>query len=114
MSITFTTHVLNGTDGTHAAGVALRICAGDIVLAQGITNEGGRLQCEIPVDALPADGMILLHIDTEPFWRGRGVPRTGPQIVAGLTLRLIVPRIEGHHHVPVMLSPNAFSAWWSA
>lgn len=113
MSITFTTHVLNGTDGTHAAGVVLRLCAGDTILAEGVTNAGGRLQCEITVDSLPPDGKILLHIDTEAYWRDRGVPRSGPQIVAGFTVRLILPRSEGHHHVPVMLSPNAFSAWWS-
>ena len=114
MTITFTTHVLDGTDGTHADGVALRLCAGDTVLAEGVTNASGRLQCEITVDALPPDGTILLQIDTEPYWRGRGVPRSGPQIVEGVTIRLILPRIAGHHHVPVMLSPNAFSAWWSA
>ncbi|GGE28654.1 5-hydroxyisourate hydrolase [Gemmobacter megaterium] len=114
MSITFTTHALNGTDGTHAGGVALRLCAGDTILAEGVTNVGGRLQCEIALDAVPRDGLILLHIDTEPYWRGRGVPRTGPQIVSGVTIRLDLPRTSGHHHVPVMLSPNAFSAWWSA
>lgn len=114
MSITFTTHVLNGTDGTHAAGVALRLCAGDTVLAEGVTDAGGRLRCEIAVDVLPADGAIALQIDTEPYWRGRGVPRTGPQIVSGMTIRLSLPHEAGHHHAPVMLSPNAFSAWWSS
>lgn len=46
--------------------------------------------------------------------RKPAVPRTGPQIVSGVTIRLDLPRTSGHHHVPVMLSPNAFSAWWSA
>lgn len=114
MSITFTTHVLNGTDGTHAAGVALRLCAGGAVLAEGVTDAGGRLRCEIAVTALPADGAVELHLDTAAFWRDRGVPRQGPQIVAGVTIRLSLPQGAGHHHVPVMLSPNAFSAWWSA
>jgi Transthyretin-like protein len=114
MSITFTTHVLNGTDGTHAAGVALRLCAGEAVLAEGVTDPGGRLRFEIAVASLPADGSIALEIDTEPYWRKRGVPRLGPQIVSGVSLQLILPRADGHHHLPVMLSPNSFSVWWSA
>ncbi|MCB1360570.1 MAG: hydroxyisourate hydrolase [Rhodobacter sp.] len=114
MTITFTTHVLNGTDGTHAGGVALRLCAGDAVLAQGVTDQGGRLRCEIAVDALPADGAVALHIETAAYWRDRSVPRQGPQIVEGVTIRLSLPPGAAHHHVPIMLSPNAFSAWWSA
>lgn len=114
MSLTFTTHVLNGTDGTHAAGVRLRLCAGASELAAGVTDASGRLRCEIAVEALPADGAVTLEIDTAPFWRDRGIPRQGPQIVAGLAIRLSLPQGPGHHHVPVMLSPNAFSAWWSA
>lgn len=114
MSTTFTTHVLNATDGTHAGGVALRLCAAGAVLAAGVTDEGGRLRCEVETAALPADGAVTLEIDTAAYWQDRGVPRQGPQIVAGVTLRLSLPTGARHHHVPVMLSPNAFSAWWSA
>ena len=116
MSLKFTTHILNGTDGTHAAGVGIELrnrADGALVFA-GQTDAGGRLMAEIASERIAPDGRLELCIANGRFWAGRGIPRSGPQIVAEVAIRLDLPAPEGHYHVPVMLSPNSFSSWWSA
>ncbi len=78
MTLKFTTHVLNGTDGTHAAGVDLSICnRGDgTVLFSGETDAGGRLQAEIPSAEIAPEGQIELVIVNGAFWETRNIPRT--------------------------------------
>ena len=116
MTLKFTTHILNGTDGTHAAGVgiALRNLADGEILLTAETDGGGRLQGEIASDRIAPDLRIELVIRNGAYWQGRGVPRSGPQVVEEVAIRMQLPAAEGHYHAPVMLSPNSFSAWWSA
>lgn len=116
MTLKFTTHVLNGTDGTHAAGVGLTLCnRGDgAVLFSGETDAGGRLQAEIPSAEIAPEGRIELVIASGAFWETRNIPRNGPQIVDEVAIRITLPARTGHYHLPVMLSPNSFSGWWSS
>lgn len=116
MTMTFTTHILNGTDGTHAGGVRLGLYnrdSGERIFL-GETNEGGRLQTIIAESQLPESGAVELVIWNGPFWEGRGIPRHGPQIVDEVVIRISLPERTGHYHVPLMRSPNSFSCWWSA
>lgn len=116
MTLKFTTHILNGTDGTHAAGVGieLRNLAGGESLFAGETDAGGRLQCEIASARVAADGRLELVIRNGAFWQGREIPRSAPQVVEEVAIRMRIPERQGHYHAPVMLSPNSFSGWWSA
>ncbi|MCZ4291620.1 hydroxyisourate hydrolase [Hoeflea alexandrii] len=116
MTLKFTTHVLNGTDGTHAAGVGLSLCnrCDGTLLFSGVTDAGGRLQAEIPTEAIADDGALELVIRSRAFWEGRNIPRSGPQIVDEVAVRITLPERSGHYHLPVMLSPNSFSGWWSS
>jgi len=116
MTLKFTTHVLNGTDGTHAAGVGieLRNLTGGKPLFVGETDAGGRLQCEIASEHIASDGRLELMIRNGAFWHDQEIPRSGPQVVEEIIVRLQIPGRRGHYHAPVMLSPNSFSAWWSA
>lgn len=116
MTLKFTTHVLNGTDGTHAAGVGLclRNRGDGAVLFAGETDAGGRLLAEIPAEAIARDGRIELVIANGAFWEGRNIPRGGPQIVDDVAIGITLPARAGHYHLPVMLSPNSFSGWWSS
>lgn len=116
MMLKFTTHVLNGTDGTHAAGVSLALHNrrdGGLLFA-GQTDAGGRLLAEIPSAEIAPDGRIELVIANGAFWETRNIPRTGAQIVDEVVIRISLPDRTGHYHLPVMLSPNSFSAWWSS
>lgn len=99
-----TTHVLDARTGTPAAGVALtlRTAEGE-VLATGETDADGR--AGLGPDVLPR-GDLELRFDTGAHHRATGVPSFHPYVVVAFT-------VSGtdHLHVPLLLSPFAYSTY---
>ncbi|WIB79319.1 hydroxyisourate hydrolase [Curtobacterium sp. MCPF17_002] len=99
-----TTHVLDATTGTPAAGIALVLSTVDgEVLATGTTGTDGR--AALGPDVLPR-GDLLLRFDTGAHHRAAGVPAFHPFVVVAFT----VTGTE-HLHVPLLLSPFAYSTY---
>jgi 5-hydroxyisourate hydrolase len=95
------THVLDATSGRPAAGVVVRLeGAGGDRIAEATTDADGR------VGKLAADldaGVYRLVFDTGAYF-----PQTFyPQVV--VTFRVDGP--EQHYHVPLLLSPFAYSTY---
>ena len=111
-----TSHTLNGTDGTHAGGIAVTLTNGDTgeVLFTAEMDSGGRLRQEIAPDRIDAGARYELVFATGPYWAQLGIPREGVQIMDEVVLRFSMPDPEGRYHMPVILSPNSYSVWWSA
>ncbi|WP_229084940.1 hydroxyisourate hydrolase [Curtobacterium sp. GD1] len=99
-----TTHVLDATRGTPAAGVGLVLSTVDgDVLATGTTDTDGR--AALGPDVLPR-GDLQLRFDTGAYHRAAGVPTFHPFVVVAFT----VGGTE-HLHVPLLLSPFAYSTY---
>ena len=108
-------HTLNGTDGTHAGGIAVRLARiGGETLVEAEMDAGGRLLQEIPADRIDPAATYELVFDTGPYWAARDMPRTGPQIIDQVVFRLSMPDPGARYHIPVILSPNGYSCWWSS
>jgi 5-hydroxyisourate hydrolase len=98
------THVLDAVAGRPAAGIAVRLFAGDDLLAEGVTDRDGR--CRLTEDATAAGthrlvfatGIWFAEQDREAFY---------PEVV----LTFAVREPAEHHHVPLLLSPFAYSTY---
>lgn len=99
-----TTHVLDAAHGRPAAGMPVRL-EGEGVLAEGRTDEDGRMRALGP-DAL-APGDYRLVFDTGAWFRASGTPAFFPEVVVAFTVTAAAP----HYHVPLLLSPFAFSTY---
>ena len=111
-----TSHTLNGTDGTHAGGIAVTLsnrATGEVLFSEEM-DAGGRLSQEIAPDRVDADARYELVFATGPYWAGRGIPRDGAQILDEVVIRFAMPDPAARYHIPVILSPNSYSVWWSA
>lgn len=99
-----TTHVLDARTGTPAAGVALtlRTAEGE-VLATGETDADGR--AGLGPDVLPR-GDLELRFDTGAHHRAAGTPTFHPYVVVAFTVTG-----TDHLHVPLLLSPFAYSTY---
>ena len=98
------THVLDSVSGRPAAGVAVRLLAGDEVLADGITDADGRCRLtDEPTDA----GTHRLVFATGDWFAGQGRETFYPEVV--LTFAVRGP--AEHHHVPLLLAPYAYSTY---
>jgi 5-hydroxyisourate hydrolase len=98
------THVLDSVLGRPAAGVAVRLLAGEEVLAEGVTDADGR--CRLTGEATAA-GAHRLVFATGPWFAAQDRATFYPEVV--LTFDVREP--AEHHHVPLLLSPFAYSTY---
>jgi len=99
-----TTHILDATTGTPAAGVTVALARLDgTPVADGTTDDDGRLA--LGPDRLD-DGDYALTFGTGSYFRGRGVASFHPVVTVAFTVAG-----EAHLHVPLLLSPFAYSTY---
>jgi 5-hydroxyisourate hydrolase len=105
--MSLSTHVLDATTGRPAEGVAVRLDerVDDRwrTVAEGRTNADGR------IGALgdPGAGIHRLHFDTGAYFNAAGIATFYPEV----TVTFTVVDATAHHHVPLLLSPFAFSTY---
>ena len=108
--MTVSTHVLDAGHGTPAAGMRLRLDrldgAGPIPLREGTTDSDGR--CPELTDGVElAAGTYRLRFETGAWSARTGTPTFYPFV----EIAFEVVDQAAHHHVPLLLSPFAFSTY---
>lgn len=88
MSVSLSTHVLDTGRGEPARGVRVELLRGEELVGSGETNDDGRIP-ELGADLDPGDYRLVFH-PPSPFFR-----RVELEVALG----------EGHHHVPLLVSP---------
>jgi 5-hydroxyisourate hydrolase len=102
--VSISTHVLDSVLGRPAAGVAVRLLAGDDVVAEGVTDADGR--CRLTEDATAA-GPHRLVFATGAWFAAQDRATFYPEVV----LTFAVREPAEHHHVPLLLAPFAYSTY---
>jgi 5-hydroxyisourate hydrolase len=102
--VTLSTHVLDATSGGPAVDVAVRLSRGGEVLAEARTDADGRVRETFP--DLPA-GTYTLTFDTGGYFAATGQQGFYPEVA--VTFAVTEP--GRHHHVPLLLSPFAYSTY---
>ena len=103
---TLSTHVLDTAAGRPAAGVAVRLESRDgDVLDRSLTDDDGRVGDLGPVDLVP--GTYRVRFDTGAWFDARGTVAFYPEVVIPFTLA----DPGAHYHVPLLLSPFAYSTY---
>ena len=98
------THVLDSVLGRPAVGIAVRLEAGEEVLAEGITDADGR--CRLTEDATAA-GAHRLVFATGAWFDSQDRATFYPEVVLAFAVR----EPAEHHHVPLLLAPFAYSTY---
>jgi 5-hydroxyisourate hydrolase len=103
-----TTHVLDAAHGRPASGIPVRLEALDessTVLASATTDEDGRVP-ELGPDRVEP-GTYRLVFDTATYFAASGQTGFYPEVA--ITFTITDP--AQHYHVPVLLSPFAYSTY---
>jgi 5-hydroxyisourate hydrolase len=112
--MTVSTHVLDASLGTPAAGVSVtlsRLAGGRLDVESGVTGADGRHRF---VADTPA-GTYCLTFGTGAYFTARSVATFYPEVA--ITFTIPEPPDEpdavvtGHLHVPLLLSPFAYSTY---
>jgi 5-hydroxyisourate hydrolase len=99
-----TTHVLDTSAGTPAAGVPVSLESAEGVLATAVTDADGRVG-ELGPERLPA-GTYHLRFDTAAYAQTGGAEAFFPEVVVTFAVAG-----DAHHHVPLLLSPFGYSTY---
>jgi len=108
---TLSTHVLDTMHGMPASEVKLRLeDKGGTVLFAGETNPDGR--CPGLIEAVPelAPGQYALVFGVADYFRGMGVTLPEPPFLDDVRIAFGVAD-GGHYHVPLLVSPFAYSTY---
>ncbi len=113
MMATVSSHTLNGVDGSHAGGIAVRLVnlTNGETLFDIVMDDAGRLQQDI-VNPDPKATYELVF-QTGAYWQGRVEPTHGARIMPEIVVRFTMPDPAGRYHIPLILSPHGYSLWSS-
>lgn len=104
-----TTHILDTALGKPAAGVAVEIFARDgeawFQIGSGTTDADGRVK-DLGPERLKS-GTYQLRFNTAAYFAGISTDTFFPEV----SLTFAVEESEAHYHVPLLLSPFAYSTY---
>ena len=103
------THVLDTMLGRPAAGMAVTLSGPDGVIGRGTTNADGRCPDLAPQGLEP--GRYALLFAVADYFRGLGVTLPDPPFLDQVTVDFGIAADAGHYHVPLLVSPFAYSTY---
>ena len=99
-------HVLDALAGIPARGVAVRLeTEGGDRIGTAVTDADGRVGDLGPDRLDPRDHRVVF--DTGPYFAGRGQETFYPSVAVTFT----VAAGQSHYHVPLLLSPYAYTTY---
>jgi 5-hydroxyisourate hydrolase len=109
-----TTHVLDTARGLPAAGVDIvlyRVDTQGHELARGRTNSDGRLDRPILEGDTMEAGVYELIFQAGAYFRAHQSDLAEPLFVDEVVLRFGINNPDQHYHVPLLVSPFAYSTY---
>lgn len=101
--MSLSTHVLDAATGRPAAGVPVRLERDGAVVARAVTDADGRVGALGDLVA----GVHRIVFDTAAHFAATATTGFYPEVVVAFT----VTDPGQHHHVPLLLSPFAYSTY---
>lgn len=110
-----TTHVLDTMHGRPGAGMALTLqrLEGDrrVLLATARTNADGRCDAPLLAGADLVAGAYELAFEVGAYFRTVGVTLPDPAFLDVVPIRFGIASAAQHYHVPLLVSPYAYSTY---
>jgi 5-hydroxyisourate hydrolase len=102
------THVLDTAHGRPASGMRIALWRDGALLADGVTNEDGR--CPALAATPVAAGGYRLQFHVAGYFRAQGVALPDPPFLDMVSIDFGISD-DGHYHVPLLVSPFAYSTY---
>ncbi|MEZ5799077.1 MAG: hydroxyisourate hydrolase [Paracoccaceae bacterium] len=110
-----TTHVLDTARGKPAAGVRITLFriteGGHSKVAETVTNADGRTDAPMLEGAALTEGSYELVFGAGAYLRASGQASGGVLFLDEIPIRFGVPDAGQHYHVPLLISPFAYSTY---
>jgi 5-hydroxyisourate hydrolase len=108
---TLSSHLLNSVDGTHASGVKVIIhqinSSGDkVIFFETETDSGGRILKDFELSNDDCNCNYEMIYKTADYFSEK-------KIVSEITIKFRMDDPKKKYHLPIIISPNGYSIWWS-
>ena len=108
---TLSSHLLNSVDGTHANGVKVIInqinLSGDkITFFETETDSGGRILKDFNLSENDCKCDYEMVCKTSDYFSEK-------KIVSEIIIKFRMEDPKKKYHLPIIISPNGYSIWWS-
>jgi 5-hydroxyisourate hydrolase len=107
--MSLSTHVLDTMHGSPAAGVKIILTVADKVVFEGVTDTDGRCPALRALEV--GAGTYRFSFAAGDYFRGRGVALTEPAFLDVINIDFGMVEGGGHYHVPLLVSPYAYSTY---
>ncbi len=111
-----TTHVLDTAQGRPAAGVAIQLWrigadGARTLLRETTTNRDGRTDAPLLDAGELLAGEYELVFAVGAYFAAQGLPQPNPPFLSHVPLRFGIADAGAHYHVPLLVSPWAYSTY---
>src|SRR3954466_11203293 len=106
-----TTHVLDLSAGTPAAGMRIELRSGSVVLADVRTNSDGRCAQPLLEGADFRAGRYSLIFHVSEYFKARGVQLPDPPFLDRVVVEFGISDATSHYHVPLLVTPWSYSTY---
>ena len=108
-----TTHVLDTASGKPAAGMAVDLmdCGTEMLITTILTNSDGRADAPLLSAETMRPGCYELRFHVADYFRGLGAALPDPPFLDVVPIRFGIADVEGNYHVPLLISPWAYSTY---
>ena len=108
---TFSSHLLDATNGSHAVNIDVIIYqiseSGEKkVFFETKTDSGGRLLKEFKLDDEDCKSEYEMVCKTGDYFSEK-------KIISEVVVKFKMPDPNKKYHIPIIISPNSYTAWWS-
>jgi 5-hydroxyisourate hydrolase len=110
------THVLDTANGCPAHGVRIELhqvlASGTVELIKTVTtNADGRTDAPLLTGDAYKPGTYVLTFHAGDYFRARSTKLAEPAFLDVVPLRFSIAEPDGHYHVPLLVSPWAYSTY---
>ena len=108
---TLSSHLLNSIDGTHACGVKVIInqinSSGEkVIFFESETDNGGRILKDFDLSKDDCNCDYEMVCKNSNYFSKK-------KIVSEITIKFRMEDPKKKYHLPIIISPNGYSIWWS-
>ena len=107
----FSTHLLNSIDGTHASDVEIIIYKSKndnkVVFLEDKTDSSGRMLKEFELTKEDCESDYEMVINSGNYFNNSS------DIINEIIVKFKMKHSEKKYHIPLIISPNGYSIWWS-
>ena len=114
----FSSHILNSMNGKHAANVNFSIFkinsqGNRDLFFESSTDENGRIVREIDLSKDDCLSTFEMTVSLADYFKTHSTEFFRDRIVSEIVVRFNMENPNKKYHIPIIISPNGYSIWWS-